>query len=135
MRRCSSDSLKSASDSSAAGFCLENLKRFGFSPSVESFYHLPAAEIPAGRCRGFACFLARHRDPQGWKNATSHDPRIYCLGKCYAAPATTASEERPTMRVLARRAVVLERLVRGGARTLSQYKSQGGYRAIEAALK
>ena len=112
------------------------MKPYNLSPATQSFYHLPAAETFSGHCRGLACFLALSRHPQGRQNLASppHDRRIHYLGKCYAAPATTIVEQRPAMGVFARQAIALERLVRGGARTLTEYRRQGGYRAIELAL-
>jgi len=110
------------------------MKRCDDSRRVESFHHLSAALPVAGKCQGLACFLARHQDVQLWRNAVAQTPRIYCLGKCYLAPATANDDQRPQMCVLAPQGIVLERLVLGGARTFSQYQQQGGYRAIEMAL-
>ena len=100
----------------------------------ESFYHLPPNENLTGSCRGLACFVGRHQDPQLWQAAASQNGRIYCLGKCYAGPATCDIDERPLVRVLARRAVVLDQIAEGGARTIAEYTDGGGYRALAKAL-
>jgi NADH:ubiquinone oxidoreductase subunit F (NADH-binding) len=60
---------------------------------------------------------------------------VYCLGKCYAGPASGDDDPKPARAVEARRPVVLERLVSGGARSLDEYRRQGGYLALEAALQ
>jgi NADH:ubiquinone oxidoreductase subunit F (NADH-binding) len=103
-------------------------------PDVESFYSLAGVDLSATRCCGTACFVARHRDPDGWREASSQSPRIYCLGKCYAAPAVATDDSRPTFAVRSRTGIVLERIARGGARTLDEYRQSGGLAAIEAAL-
>jgi NADH:ubiquinone oxidoreductase subunit F (NADH-binding) len=60
---------------------------------------------------------------------------VYCLGKCYAAPASNAFEHHPRADVHARESIVLKRIVQGGARTLQAYLSGGGYRALEQAWR
>ncbi len=103
-------------------------------PHVESFYHL-STEILGGKvCQGMACFVARHLDQERWKRATSQPPRIYCLGKCYRAPASGADEERPRIEVHAPKAIILSRILEGGTRTLAAYTQKGGYTALEKAL-
>jgi len=52
----------------------------------ESFYHLPPNENLTGSCQGLACFVGRHQ--KCWQEAAAQNQRIYCLGKCYAGPAT-----------------------------------------------
>jgi NADH:ubiquinone oxidoreductase subunit F (NADH-binding) len=103
-------------------------------PSVESFYHLATADVGARACRGLACFVARHLDPAAWEQASSDDPRVYCLGRCYAAPARGSGSSRPQCRVDAREAVVLARLARSPARSLGEYRRSGGYGALQQAL-
>jgi len=103
-------------------------------PEIDSFYHLSKASIAGRACQGTACFVARHLDPQRWHDAASQSPRVYCLGKCYAAPASTAEEARPAIEIRCRQGIVLNRIVAGGARTLEAYTRQGGYQALEQAL-
>jgi len=103
-------------------------------PDVESFYSLPGVDLSATRCCGTACFVARQRDPDGWREASSQSPRIHCLGKCYAAPAIATDGSRPTIEVRSRTGIVLERIARGGARTLDEYRQNGGLTALKAAL-
>ncbi len=100
---------------------------------VLSFYHLDGADLSTACCQGTACFVARQLNPDRWRDAACQSPRVYCLGKCYAAPSAAVDEVRPTIEVRSRSAVVLERIVAGGARTLDDYRSQGGLKALEAA--
>jgi formate dehydrogenase iron-sulfur subunit len=102
---------------------------------VDSFYHLSDVEIAQCACRGLACFVARHLNPQRWRQACAQDASVYCLGKCFAAPAHGADCERPACAVDAHVPIVLERIVNGGARSLDQYRRLGGYQSLEAALK
>lgn len=103
-------------------------------PEVESFYHLAGCPLSGKACNGTACFVARHLNPQRWAEAEQQPSRIYCLGQCFAAPAVAGPQARPQVEVHARKAIVLERLANGGARTLSEYTAKGGYRALEKAL-
>lgn len=103
-------------------------------PDVESFYSLPGADLSTARCCGTACFVARRRASHDWREASLRSPRIHCLGKCFAAPATVADNSRPTMEVRSRTGIVLERVARGGARTLGEYRQSGGFTALAAAL-
>jgi NADH:ubiquinone oxidoreductase subunit F (NADH-binding) len=59
---------------------------------------------------------------------------VYCLGKCYRAPATGSDTERPAIAVRSREAVVLRTIAPGGASTLDGFRSRGGYAALQAAL-
>lgn len=135
----------------------------GFHGSVESFYHLRDAAAEATleatldataatdhRCRGLACFVAGHLNPERWSQALSQPDAIHCLGRCYAAPAAApapaaASDSaatpaansdpaRPRVEIHAPAAVVLENVARGGARDIGAYLVSGGYRALEKAL-
>jgi len=103
-------------------------------PDIESFYHLARKEITNSSCQGMACFVGRHEKPERWREACSQSPRIYCLGKCYAAPAAAFDDERPRIEVRSRMPIVLERIVGGGAQSLDEYVGAGGYRALERAL-
>ncbi|HZP43960.1 MAG TPA: NADH-ubiquinone oxidoreductase-F iron-sulfur binding region domain-containing protein [Candidatus Binatia bacterium] len=100
---------------------------------VASFYHLRGASFDDRTCAGTACFVARFLDPDRWR-AADRAPRVYCLGKCYAAPAAAADSRRPAVAVASPRPVVLERVADGGARTLAEYTALGGYRALDRAL-
>ena len=102
---------------------------------VESFYHLWNIPLQSQTCQGTACFAARHLNPLRWSGAVSGDQRIYCLGKCYMAPAAADEDSRPLMEVHAPRAVVLERLAEGGTRPLVAYSARGGYGALELTLR
>ena len=100
-------------------------------PEVASFYHRNGCDLKGCACSGTACFVARNSlgGPQ-----PDRDPRVYCLGRCFEAPAIGLSETRPRMEVHSREAILLERLVQGGKRTIEDYCSSGGYQAIERAL-
>jgi NADH:ubiquinone oxidoreductase subunit F (NADH-binding) len=100
-----------------------------------SFYHLTDPDLDDRCCRGLACFVARHLDPDRWREATADGPRVYCLGKCYAAPSSGRDEGRPPhVEVAAPEAIVLERIAAGGARTLDAYRGRGGLVALDRAL-
>jgi NADH:ubiquinone oxidoreductase subunit F (NADH-binding) len=101
---------------------------------VDSFYHLAPHSVAEGVCQGMACFVARHLDAARWQQACGQTPRLYCLGKCYAAPASSATEDRPRVEARVSEPIVLSRLLDGGARTSRQYTQRGGYQALEAAL-
>jgi NADH:ubiquinone oxidoreductase subunit F (NADH-binding) len=103
-------------------------------PHVESFYHLKDVDVTHAHCSGMACFAARHLQPDRWRQAMEQSPRVYCLGKCYAAPASGEDQQQPTIEVHSKKAVVLERIAQGGARTLDEYKRQGGMIALQRAL-
>jgi NADH:ubiquinone oxidoreductase subunit F (NADH-binding) len=99
---------------------------------VESFYHLADTDVSGRACRGLACFVARHRNPERWRSACAPAARVYCLGACYRAPAAANDEARPTMSVHARTPIVLRNLGAAAAPTLELYRSRGGYRALES---
>jgi NADH:ubiquinone oxidoreductase subunit F (NADH-binding) len=101
-------------------------------PDVASFYHLRDASL--GTCSGTACFVARFLNPERWRDALGRESRVYRLGKCYASPSAAEGRQRPSIHAVAARPVVLERLVEGSVRTLTDYRARGGYRALESAL-
>lgn len=106
--------------------------------AAESFYRPPPCGTTGKACGGTACFVARDREPQRWQRALSTEPRIHCLGRCFAAPAETAPDDTgdaPAIQIHAPRPVVLGRLASGGARELATYQRQGGYLALEKALR
>lgn len=102
------------------------------SADVESFYHLPRGEHTGKACQGTACFAARHLNPALWAEASAQDPRVYCLGECFAAPAKGQTNPRPSVKIFSRHGIVLGRLAAGGARTLADY---GDYAALAKALQ
>ena len=105
-------------------------------PDIASFYHLSGCDLTEKACQGTACFVARHLSPQRWKQATTQEPRVYCLGQCFVAPSIYNDNGgvRPRMEVHSRESVVLGRLARGEVRSLKAYTAQDGYRALEQAL-
>ncbi|HKI72341.1 MAG TPA: NADH-ubiquinone oxidoreductase-F iron-sulfur binding region domain-containing protein, partial [Verrucomicrobiae bacterium] len=104
-------------------------------PEVESFYHLSSCPLAGKACQGTACFVARHLNQKRWVDATSREPRVYCLGQCFAAPAMSNGHARPHVEVRSRQGIVLGRLANGGARSLNRYTAKGGYQALEHALE
>ena len=106
-------------------------RRYEPGPEVESFYHLRGCDLAGRACDGTACFVARNSRGEAHPGG---DPRIYCLGRCFEAPATGLADTRPNIEVHSREAIVLARLVQGGAPTLDAYRRCGGYRALEKAL-
>jgi NADH:ubiquinone oxidoreductase subunit F (NADH-binding) len=106
----------------------------GLSADVASFYHLPHGEHTGKACQGTACFAARHFHPARWAEAAAQNPRVYCLGECFAAPAKGQTHPRPPVKVFSRHGIVLGRIAAGGARTLAAYQQLGGYTALTKAL-
>jgi NADH:ubiquinone oxidoreductase subunit F (NADH-binding) len=102
--------------------------------AVDSFYHLRGGELRDLGCQGTACFVARDLNPGRWNRSAEQRPPIYCLGKCYAAPAVFSGDERPAVEVHTPEPVVLANLVGGNARRLSEYLSRGGYTVLQSAL-
>lgn len=97
-------------------------------------FHLAGVDLTDQACQGTACFVARHRDAPRWARAEASTPRVYCLGRCYAAPAAADDATSPRVEVDAPVAVVLERVAAGGARTLDAYRATGGYAALARAI-
>lgn len=108
--------------------------RHALTPDVESFYHLPHGEHVGKACQGTACFAARHLNPTLWAEANAQNPRVYCLGECFAAPAKGQTNPRPPVKVFSKHGIVLGRIAAGGARTLATYQKLGGYAALAKAL-
>jgi NADH:ubiquinone oxidoreductase subunit F (NADH-binding) len=99
---------------------------------IDSFYHLSGCSLSGKACRGTACFAARRLNPERWAQAIAQEPRVYCLGKCFVAPSIQDGELGPNVKIHSHKGIVLERLVRGAARTLDAY---GGYRTLVQALR
>ena len=100
---------------------------------MESFYHL-RDKAGVQFCQGTACFAARHLNYERWKKALAQEGRVYCLGKCYAAPAASTDRARPDVGIHSPVSVVLSNLVDGKVRALESYVRKSGYRALEKAL-
>ncbi|WP_223632433.1 NADH-quinone oxidoreductase subunit F [Corallococcus sp. EGB] len=104
------------------------------TPETESFYHLGHGPLGTHACEGTACFVARHLDAARWRQATSGETRVYCLGQCYQAPSITGADGRPRAHVRAPHAITLERVASGGAPDLEDALPRGAYTALEQAL-
>lgn len=109
--------------------------KHALSADVESFYHLPHGEHTGKACQGTACFAARHLNPSLWAEASAQNPRVYCLGECFASPAKGQTHPRPPVKVFSPHGIVLGRIAAGGARKLADYVKQGGYAALAKALE
>lgn len=107
------------------------LRGLDSGPEVDSFYHLRGCSLERRACAGTACFVARNAQGLAQPN---EEPRVYCLGRCFEAPAAGLGDARPRFEVQARESVLLRRIAQGGARTLEAYRQEGGYRALESAL-
>jgi NADH:ubiquinone oxidoreductase subunit F (NADH-binding) len=104
------------------------------APDVESFYHLAHGEHLGKACQGTACFAARHLNPALWAEASAQNPRVYCLGECFASPVKGQTHPRPPVKVFSRHGIVLGRIAAGGARTMAEYVKHGGYAALAKAM-
>jgi len=101
---------------------------------VDSFYHLARMRRGEQLCQGTACFVARHLNPDRWSSALSVQERVYCLGNCFAAPASSGNLAHPKLRILSREAIVLGPIIDGPISSLAASIARGGYRALEEAL-
>lgn len=106
-------------------------RRYQPGHEVESFYHLRGCDLADLPCSGTACFVARNAQSL---SAPEGAPRLYCLGRCFEAPAIGLTDRRPRAEIHSSKAVVLSRIVKGGARTIDSYQATGGYGALEEAL-
>jgi NADH:ubiquinone oxidoreductase subunit F (NADH-binding) len=104
------------------------------SEHIDSFYHLARVGEAEQFCQGTACFVARHLDSGRWSAATSQEQRVYCLGNCFAAPASSRDVARPKMTIRSREPIVLGPIADGPISSLSASIARGGYRALEEAL-
>jgi NADH:ubiquinone oxidoreductase subunit F (NADH-binding) len=113
---------------------VKQMKEKEDSGHINSFYHL--ARIGEGEhlCQGTACFVARHLNPDHWSAAVSEEQRVYCLGNCFAAPASSSDVSRPKMKILTREPIVLSPIIDGPISSLAASIARGGYRALEQAL-
>jgi formate dehydrogenase iron-sulfur subunit len=103
-------------------------------PEVDSFYHLADVEMTHRRCRGLACFAAQAQDRAGWSAALAQWPPVYCLGKCYAAPASTETPQEPIVEAHCSDPIILDGVVDNSMRSLADYRSRGGYSGLDRAL-
>jgi formate dehydrogenase iron-sulfur subunit len=99
-----------------------------------TYYHLSQVSLAGHACRGLACFAARKEDPQRWEQAHARMPPVYCLGRCYQAPAAFSDDVQPHVEVVANQTVLLGNLRKGGVRHLDSYLANGGGIALQKAL-
>ncbi|NWJ96631.1 MAG: NADH-quinone oxidoreductase subunit D [Chloroflexi bacterium] len=103
-------------------------------PYSRPFHYPSGGALPEKNCQGLACFVARQLNPERWQAASSQHPRVYCLGKCYMAPARNSWGDDSRVEVHARKAIVLERIAAGGIHSLEEYTMFGGYEVLKKAL-
>ncbi len=97
---------------------------------VNSFYHLAGCDLRDRPCEGMACFVARQSLGIPAPPTPPGEPRVYCLGRCFASPAQGLDRTRPRIEIHSREAVVLGRLAKGVEPSLAAY--DGG--ALKQAL-
>lgn len=101
---------------------------------ARGFYHLEDREVAGMACRGLACFVARERDPERWRDAERAVAPVSCLGRCDEAPSVATSPiPVPRIEVHAPHGVVLGRAAGGGAAELPAARAAGAYEALAAA--
>ena len=101
---------------------------------IDSFYHLSRKATGEQFCRGTACFVARNLDSARWSAAVSQEQRLYCVGSCFGAPASSSDVERPRMRISSSEPIVLGPIIDGPISSLAAAMAREGYRALEQAL-
>ena len=104
-------------------------------PDIESFYHRRSGLAPEETCSGLACYVARRDDAGRSRESSAPSTLLYCLGKCYRAPASVADTERPSVAAHSREAVIVRNLGDHATPALEAYRSRGGYGALSAALQ
>ncbi len=116
----------------AASTLPQLLHAHSVGPEVDSFYHLVGCDVSARPCAGTACFVARHT--LGLPQPDDDGPRVSCLGRCFAAPATGIDTARPHIEVQSGEAILLGRLAKGTGPGLADYRASGGGAALRKAL-
>ena len=104
------------------------------SGDIDSFYHLAGVGEGEQLCRGTACFVARNLNSVRWAAAVSREQRTYCLGNCFAGPASSSDVSRPKMKILSRDPIVLGPVIDGPISSLAASTARDGYRALDQAL-
>jgi NADH:ubiquinone oxidoreductase subunit F (NADH-binding) len=104
---------------------------FDQKSAITSFYHLDGCDLTQCSCTGTACFVARK---SLGKMPPDDGPRVFCLGRCFEAPAAGISPNRPRIEVHSPEPVLLSRIVHSGARSIDDYCRTGGYEAFDRAL-
>lgn len=99
-----------------------------------SFYHLADVVIDHQLCQGTACFVAQQRNSLRWAQAERSDPRVYCLGHCYAGPAAAVDRWRPVTEIACDTAIILPRIARSVKSDMNSYRLDGGYGGLARAL-
>jgi hypothetical protein len=113
---------------------VKRMKAKQVSGHIDSFYRLARIGDGEQLCQGTASFVARHLNLGRWSSAVSGQERMYCLGNCFAAPASSTDVAHPEMRILSREPIVLGRIINGPIASIAASAARGVYRALEKAL-
>ena len=101
---------------------------------LKSFYTLNNGLSEKAKCSGTACFVANRSMGIPPPHQGSGHGRIYCLGKCFRAPASTEDSGVPRIANFSRKSVVVEPLMNHPYQSLEQYIHENGMSALKAAL-
>ena len=101
---------------------------------LKSFYTLNNGLSEKAKCSGTACFVADKSMGIPLPHQGSGHGRIYCLGKCFRAPASTEDSGVPRIANFSRKSVVVEPLMNHPYQSLEQYIHENGMSALKAAL-
>ncbi len=104
------------------------------SEETRSFYTLNDGLPPKAECSGTACFVASKSMGTSLPHKGGGHERIYCLGKCFSAPASTDDSGVPRIANFSRKSVLVEPLLKHPYQSLDQYTREGGMSALKAAL-
>ena len=104
------------------------------SEETRSFYTLNDGLPPKAECSGTACFVASKSMGTSLPHKGGGYERIYCLGKCFSAPASTDDSGVPRIANFSRKSVLVEPLLKHPYQSLDQYTREGGMSALKAAL-
>ena len=103
------------------------------SGEIDSFYSLVQGLPEDGFCSGTTCFIASGGQSRGAANRGSR--KIYCLGKCYAAPADVIHEGEFRIGIHASESVVISKIQGGPVKNLEAYLESGGFNGFRSAVK
>ncbi len=106
----------------------------GYDEEIKSFYTLNKGLPERAKCSGTACFVASKSMGIELQDQSNYDKRIYCLGKCFAAPASSQDKSIPRIANFSRKSVLVGPLMGHQYASLDQYMHENGMSALKAAL-
>ncbi|MEM0157557.1 MAG: NADH-ubiquinone oxidoreductase-F iron-sulfur binding region domain-containing protein [Thermoplasmataceae archaeon] len=101
---------------------------------MKSFYTLNNGLPEKTRCSGTACFVAGNSMGISLQDQGRGHRRIYCLGKCFTAPASSEDNNIPRIANFSRKSVLVEPLMGHIYESLDRYMQETGMSALKAAL-